>query len=267
MKLKYVSVFFLFASMSFAETVSISSGLRLHYAFNGNALDGSGNNLNGTPVGAPSFASDQNNNPNSAIFLNGNAQYVRFPDTVFGPSVNAFTFYSKVLIDPSNSGGIIMKGSENGEAQLKIVDGEFTFQVNTSKWFYARGLATSGYHNLVATYLKNSYIALYIDGVLQQQTDLSVSDMHAGSGFFSSVGAYVHSAGSFEYLTGNVDEVRIYDRLLNSLEIQFLSVPEPSALSLLASGLGGLAILRHRRSQSSVPSQSPTKSVLTDSLS
>jgi len=245
MTFKSLSVLFLSASMSFAETVSISDGLRLYYAFNGNVADGSGNSLNGSPVGSPAFTNDQNNSPNSAIFLNGNAQYVRFPDSVFGPSVSAFTFYSKVLIDPSTSGGIIMKGSENGEAQLKIVDGQFTFQVNTSTWIYARGLAKSGYHNLVATYLKNSYIALYVDGVLQQQTDLSVSDMHASGGFYSSVGAYVHAGGSSEYLTGNVDEVRIYDRLLNSAEIQFLSVPEPSSLSLLA--LGGMVVALRRR--------------------
>lgn len=230
-----------------AETVSLDSGLRLRYDFNNNTLDSSGNSLNGAPNGSPSYTNDQKNNPNSAIFLNGSAQFVRFPDNVFGPSVNAFSFYSRVLIDPSISGGIIMKGSENGEAQLKIVDGQFTFQVNTSNWFYARGLATSGWHNLAGIYLKNTYIALFIDGVLQEQTNLSTSDMHASSGFYSSVGAYVHSAGSFEYLTGSVDEVRIYDRQLNLSEIQALGVPEPSALSLIVVGFCGSAILRRRR--------------------
>jgi len=251
--MNYLGIFILIlltfcSSRLSAETVSLDSGLRLKYEFNNNTLDTSGNNLNGTPNGNPGYTYDGKSNANRAIFLNGSAQFVRFPDSVFGPSVNAFSFYSRVLVDPTISGGIIMKGSENGEAQLKIVDGDFTFQVNTSNWFYARGLATSGWHNLAGIYLKDSYIALYVDGVLQQQTSISISDMHASSGFYSSVGAYVHAGGSFEYLTGSVDEVRIYDRLLNSGEIQALGVPEPSAFSLLAVGFGGLALMRRRRS-------------------
>jgi hypothetical protein len=48
------------------------------------------------------------------------------------------------------------------------------------------------------------------------------------------------------------DDMRIYDRALSSTEVSNLytkeSVPEPSALSLLAVGLGGLAMMRRRRS-------------------
>ena len=48
-----------------------------------------------------------------------------------------------------------------------------------------------------------------------------------------------------------IDDVRFYQRALTSTENSYLysveSVPEPSALSLLAVGLGGLAIVRRRR--------------------
>jgi len=46
-----------------------------------------------------------------------------------------------------------------------------------------------------------------------------------------------------------------------------ISVPEPSALSLLAVGLGGLAMMRRRRSKKAVLNQSPTKPVAPDSRS
>ena len=49
-----------------------------------------------------------------------------------------------------------------------------------------------------------------------------------------------------------IDDVSIYNRALNSAEVATLyaneSVPEPSALSLLVIGLGGLAMIRRRRS-------------------
>ena len=222
-----------------AETVSLDLGLRLKYEFNNNTFDTSGNNLNGTPNGNPNYTNDENNIPNSAIFLNGQGQYVRFPDSVFGPNVDAFTFYAKVNVDPLKSGGIIMKGSQNGEAQLKIINGEISFQVNTgTAWKYATTTATAGYKNLIGTYVKNSFISVYVDAELKQQTTISNSALWSNPGFYSSVGAYVHSAGSFEYFDGVIDEVRIYDRLLNTSEIQALGVPEPSALSLLIVGLG-----------------------------
>jgi hypothetical protein len=48
------------------------------------------------------------------------------------------------------------------------------------------------------------------------------------------------------------DDMRIYNRALSSAEVTTLyateSVPEPSALSFLATGLSGLAMLRRRRS-------------------
>ena len=164
------------------------SGLRLRYEFNNNVLDTSGNNFDGTLNGNPSFTFDQNNNANPAIFLNGSAQFVRFPDTVFGPSVEAFTFYAKVNADPSKSGGIIMKGSTNGEAQLKIFNGEFSFQVNTgSSWEYATTTATAGYKNLVGTYLKNSSISIFVDGDLKKRTPITNSGLWANWGFFTAV--------------------------------------------------------------------------------
>jgi len=50
---------------------------------------------------------------------------------------------------------------------------------------------------------------------------------------------------------GNLDDIRIYNRALSSGEVATVyttqSVPEPSALSLLAVGLGRLAIMRRRR--------------------
>ena len=56
----------------------------------------------------------------------------------------------------------------------------------------------------------------------------------------------VNTAGG-NGIDGNYKDVYIYNRALSSSEVAAL-VPEPSALSLLSIGLGGLAMLRRRRS-------------------
>jgi len=59
-------------------------------------------------------------------------------------------------------------------------------------------------------------------------------------------------SGSSARMDVEWDDMRIYDRTLSSAEVTQIyaleSVPEPSALSLFAVGLGGLAMLRRRRS-------------------
>ena len=58
---------------------------------------------------------------------------------------------------------------------------------------------------------------------------------------------YLFNSGGYQYeLNGQVSDLVIYDRALTSSEVAQL-VPEPSALSLPAIGLGGLAMMRRRR--------------------
>ena len=229
---QFLAVLVFAGASASAETISLESGLRLLYDFNNNVLDTSGNNLNGVPIGNPGFTSDQNSNINSAIYLNGSAQWVYFPDSVFGPAVQAFTFHARVHLDGNSSGKIIMKGSENGEAQLEIRDGMINFGIKNYNWFFASGNASNGWHNLIGTYFKNSNILLYIDGALINQTTIPESDLNSGGYNYSAIGANAEYVGSSEYFNGIIDEVRIYDRALNTSEIQALGVPEPSALSL-----------------------------------
>jgi hypothetical protein len=110
------------------------------------------------------------------------------------------------------------------------------------------GLDISKWHQLVWVY-DGSNIKNYLDGValnslysaqsgfnIDPYTDFDVLRIgfdHAGIGVNPS-------------LDGYLSDIRIYQFALT--ESQVLAVPEPSAVSLLALGLGGLAILRRRRS-------------------
>jgi hypothetical protein len=102
------------------------------------------------------------------------------------------------------------------------------------------------WHNHIITY-DSSAINYFYDGILagsaQWTLDTYNSVLSMGGIDGDPTGLYFH---------GSIDDVRLYNRPLSETEVATLyateSVPEPSSLSLLAIGLGGLAMMRRRRS-------------------
>lgn len=76
MKSKLLIALILFSSLASAQ---IDQGLLLHYKFDGNANDSSGNARHGTNFGG-TYGQDRHENPNSAIYLDGEDDYVNFPN-------------------------------------------------------------------------------------------------------------------------------------------------------------------------------------------
>jgi hypothetical protein len=86
----------------------------------------------------------------------------------------------------------------------------------------------------------------YLNDAAQFASNLQVNTYGNGS-TLSTINTpltIVGSAGDY------IDDVRIFNKALTAYEVSqlYLAVPEPSALSLLAIGLGGLAMMRRRRS-------------------
>jgi hypothetical protein len=89
--------------------------------------------------------------------------------------------------------------------------------------------------------------SVYLNGVLQTNNayavNVDIMNTIPSPLYFSSEGATANIT---------IDDVRIWDRSLSNTEVAALyateRIPEPSALSLLAVGLGGLAMMRRRRS-------------------
>jgi hypothetical protein len=58
---------------------NLEEGMLLHYPFNGNAIDNSGNNHDGTIFGV-TFGIDRFGNPDSAAYFDGVNDYINFPN-------------------------------------------------------------------------------------------------------------------------------------------------------------------------------------------
>ncbi|MCO6046181.1 LamG domain-containing protein [Aeoliella sp. ICT_H6.2] len=88
---------------------------------------------------------------------------------------------------------------------------------------------------------------LYVNGVLAD----TVNSSFLISGSVGIGQAYDNSTGGFDQLNGAILGVAVYDSALTAATIRnhynAFVVPEPSALILVSSGLGGLAMIRRAR--------------------
>jgi hypothetical protein len=100
-KLAFI-LFFAILSLTFAICQNLSDGLLLHYDFNSNATDVSGNNMHGTVFGA-TLTSDRNGNLNSAYYFDGVDDYIELPNNNFLKPQLPVTFSAIVYLNPSDS--------------------------------------------------------------------------------------------------------------------------------------------------------------------
>jgi hypothetical protein len=243
-------------SISQVLTGSLSQGVVVNYQFNGNAADSSGNGYNATAVGAQ-LTTDRFGRTSSAYLFNGTSDYIVSGNTL--PDSTKFTisawirpdalkfagiFYDSALFTPGRDTSLHMFSDGSLEASFsKISDPGPPYLrsgavLSAGNWFHV--VATSEAMGL----------KIFLNGN-------EVASQNVGSdniGYHSNIyiGAENHGFYPEYFFQGAMDDVLFYDRILSSTEVaslyQIQSVPEPSALSLLAIGLGGLAMLRRRRS-------------------
>jgi hypothetical protein len=105
------------------------------------------------------------------------------------------------------------------------------------------------YHLAITFDSVSNLASIYVDGVLVRQgpgllnTGGSVAPFVVGTDHLTSSDV-LDPASSRNFFQGLQDDIRIYDRALNTAEIQQLATPEPATVGLLA--LGGM-LLRKRR--------------------
>ena len=212
----------------------LTHGLVAYYPFNGNANDASGNSYNGTVFGA-SLTTDRYNNPNSAYsFVQGN--YISttnnmpltsvsisvWVEVLTSPMVGAFVCKNMDLVN--NSGYAFYYGNSNNPSIYNNADnGLFAvvgwggISANLIIPNPVTYLSLNVWHNCVFTYGSGNG-NIYLDGVLiSSLTGLNPITQN------NQVVLIGKSPFGDNLFSGNLDDIRIYDRILTPLEVLYLA--------------------------------------------
>jgi hypothetical protein len=222
---------------------SVTNGLIAYYAFSGNTLDGSGNNLRGNTVNGASFGPDKNAMPNSALLLDGIDDYFEIPDD---GKLRTATMSISVWIKPLqvlSSSHIYEKSNFkddlNHQYSAKIkphitgdISGGYDFQADVHRdnlcdkfettiqlTAYEPTFKVNQWHHLVVMY-DGQTIKIYLNGIARGQSESQtkpIDNCPGGSLRFGS--AWMGDINAFN---GLMDEVRIYNRGLTETEINAL---------------------------------------------
>lgn len=224
-----------------ATPTSLSDGLIAYFPFNGNANDesGNGNDLELPPGREPALTTDKNGLANHAYFFdNSNADHGQylfkqagnqnngFPEnegsftawfcvTQFMDETQEFWLFLRAIEDWSSStadaGGTRWGfGVLSNECFIGVHTGtrlEVNFNFNPNEWYF------------IAIVWGNSGRKIYINGQLLG-TDNVTPINNGGSAFDWFIGNQPYSISlSIPELSGKIDEIRIYNRVLSDTEI------------------------------------------------
>lgn len=210
----------------------LSWGQTNYYPFNGNANDESGNGRNGVVLGATPTI-DRFGNPNSAYSFDGLNDYINIP--LPSISSHAFSFCGWLRTDGLNNSQAsqIFFGGRTGTTTTLTHLGT---ELNDTGMLYAQVKAGSndrptiketnssihdGQWHLYCVTLSSTAFILYLDGqVVAEDNTFTTSGNMTNK---SILGGYSDNDSSFRHFyEGDLDDVRIYDRVLTDTEIQAL---------------------------------------------
>jgi gliding motility-associated-like protein len=221
--------------------INLQNGLVAYYPFCGNANDVSGNNHNGSVVGA-TLTNDRFGNINSAYYFNGQNNFIRVAHTNELNLSSDFSlscwFLSEVAPTYRTSHTLLAKRDDRGACCSPNVPWHLSinYQPNILS-DYKKPLVTSSkngsykyiqaskeisinyWHNIIITYSLDT-LKMYLDGkIIHQEYFLNSSRMSNTSDML--LGAINREIGA-EYLQGKLDDIFIYNRSITQSEISQL---------------------------------------------
>ncbi len=207
-----------------------TEGLVGYWPFNGNADDGSGNGNNGTVNGAiPS--QDRFGNANSAYSFDGTDDYINIPTT---SSLNptgkiGYSVSGWVKINAYYGQFFCLRGwPYQNTYEILIESYEYIGYMKFCNWInpcniilYSNSPVSIGVWHFFCLNIDhiNNVTDLYLDNALQSTSMNNISIPNFNSGSLFDIGRNTNGGGNFN---GQIDDIRIYNRALNSDELQNL---------------------------------------------
>lgn len=209
-----------------------SESLLAYFPCDGNALDLSGNNANGT-LHRPTYTTDRFNQPNKALLFNEYGQYIDVPTDIWSENLTLSAWiyvddFGSISLETSGK-AIFFKALYTGynldyvlsvgyiaNMQAKV---SFNFGQDSSRYinmFSNSTLQTNKWYLVTAT-RANGVAKIYINGDLDAMATYSF--IPANQHFNLKLGMTHSSDQSF---SGKLDELKIYDRALSAKDVQNL---------------------------------------------
>lgn len=199
--------------------VNLKSGLVAHYPFVGNANDQSGNAYHGTVNGA-TLTSDRFGRANNAYSFNGIDNNIIIANTLGINLFSGFTIAAWVNFTVDNtSGQTIVSNHKNYEPNGFNLAASFNkAQINTNNANYSCATAETyndgKWHLFIGTF-NGSQLVINVDG----QTKATLNAEFTIGGLAN---IHIGSDTDLSYYNGKIDDIRIYNRVLNNSEVQAL---------------------------------------------
>jgi fibronectin-binding autotransporter adhesin len=245
--------------MGTANDVTAIGPIAARYTFNGTANDSSGNELNATLVGGPSYTAGLFGG--KAIALNGSSQYVAVP---YNPALalNAYTvsLWVDVASQPAvnGNGGPALLGTRNGGndtfdlqyVQLTTGGYELHGDIGTgSAWLttaanYNLSGPLSGW-NMITYAVNSSGYSIYVNGAQEATGNYIGTPLLASSAETLAMGSQEAGGSSYGddgWLNGSLENVMIFGSALNASQIaslytgQFGQLPAASPARIASGG-------------------------------
>ena len=222
---------------------NLQSGLVGHWTFDGPSISGttvkdvSGSGNNGTMVNGPTPVAGV---LGQALSFNGTSQYVSVPDSssLRLSTALAMALWFRTTSNGSDIGfirkdtlsgarylyGIQMNGVSNGACSTHYSGGIVAAQYYNGTCFEAPStldLNDGKWHQAVMT-ISGTTLTLYVDGKFQSST--TITGIQGAPTGATGIGADPanSSSGVMGYLSGSIDDVRIYNRALSASEVKQL---------------------------------------------
>ena len=209
--------------------VDLVSDLILFYRMDGNITDESGNNINGTVLGGPSFySSDRNGNENAALNIGPGAYVDAGNPEAFNALTNQVTISMWVRQTQSFFGSQTpLLNKWGGTGIYMALDGfnasnpqnPVRWRINGSNFLNSNtNVPLLQWHHIVCTY-NGAQLRIYQNGVLTGT--LNQTGNIPGTGNNLQIGRQSNGLGAIDF-RGDLDQVRVYARALNQSEVSTL---------------------------------------------
>ncbi len=236
--MRHYILFFLLLTSNVVFSQDLSVGLSAYYPFTGNANDASGNNNNAV-LNTASLTSDRLSNPNNAYHFNGTDSYIQIPNSASLNSVNQISVCTWVKVTGFNYGACHANGVLN-KGDLDFMPGNYLIRfdevlfaplgncndpLTDSIHQNFRGVSSPSIPHLPYIEKDQWYSVVYTyDGTtarLYVNCELKYTFVSA-LGFTNSDDLFFGKANNVSFpfwFTGDLDEVRIYNRPLTQDEV------------------------------------------------